>query len=209
MKKLIALLLVLVMALSLAACGDNNNTNPTTTAPTQGNDEPTEGNDPTEPSEPVVTGPANSLELLNNVFAAYAEDQKPPVLGGSGDTANYDGGPGALGDLSAAEYQLHVSADQMANVVEGAHMMFAMNANSLTAGVLKVNGDVNAFVQALKESVINTEWMCGFPEQLVIYTMGEYVIMAFGLELDFIAPFVTALTTAYPDAVEAVNTLLY
>ena len=58
MKKFTALLLALVMVLSLAACGAKND---------------------------ATTDIPDSTTLLSNVFAQYAEDEKFPVGGGSGD----------------------------------------------------------------------------------------------------------------------------
>lgn len=190
MKKLIATVLVLAMALGLAAC-TNNEPDPTTTA---------------EPAPEVNV--ASALELLSTVYGAYDADSKPMVMGGAGDTASFEG-PGAIdaADAETLDGQLHFPANQAANISEAASMMFAMNQNSLTAGAFKVTGDVNAFVNALKDSVLGTQWMCGFPEKLVIYTVGsDYVVMAFGLAgvsdpmSDFLKDFNQAVTTAYPMA---------
>ena len=77
MKKLISLLLVLAMALSvLAGCG-------TTPAGEAGNDNG--GAD--------VTAPASALEVLENIWALYGEDEQFPVIGGNME-APVDGAPG-------------------------------------------------------------------------------------------------------------------
>ena len=41
--------------------------------------------------------------------------------------------------------------------------------------------------------------MCGFPDTLVIYTIGDYVVAAFG-NTDAITLFKTKLVAVYPDA---------
>ena len=75
MKKLISLLLVFVMALSvMAGCAGNE---------TAGNE--TVGNESTEPDAvlPVVDAPASALEVLENIWALYGDDEKFPVMGGN------------------------------------------------------------------------------------------------------------------------------
>ncbi len=192
MKKLIATVLVLAMALSLAACTTNEPA-ATTTA---------------EPTTVAEVNIASALELLTNIYGAYDEENKPMVMGGAGDNVNF-AGPGAISatDADSLAGQLNFPADQVANISDAASMMFAMNANSLTAGAFKVTGDVNAFTTALKDAILNTQWMCGFPEKLVVYTVGsDYVVMAYGLAGvsdpmgDFMKYFNQAVTAAYPEA---------
>ena len=65
MKKFICAVLALTLALSLAACGGKTQeTAPVETAPAQ-------------------ELPASALEILENVWADYAEDEKFFVIGGS------------------------------------------------------------------------------------------------------------------------------
>ena len=68
---------------------------------------------------------------------------------------------------------------------DGASMMHMMNQNTFTAGVYHVTNaeDVQAVADALKENIMNRQWMCGFPDDLVIYSVGaNYVAAAFGAE---------------------------
>jgi hypothetical protein len=47
---------------------------------------------------------------------------------------------------------------------------------------------------------MNNQWMCGFPEKMIIVTVGdEYVVSAFGNGM-VIDAFETAITTVYGDA---------
>ena len=49
------------------------------------------------------------------------------------------------------------------------------NANATDAA------NADTLVQALKNNITTTQWMCGFPDKLVIFTVnGEYVVSAFG-----------------------------
>ena len=133
-------------------------------------------------------------------------------MGGSGDTMSFEG-PGAVAitDTDTINYVLLVPAEQTANVADCASMIHAMNANSLTIAAFKVTGDVDAFVEAQKNAVLGNQWMCGFPEKLVIATVGDYVVMCFGKAgvedptFNPVGDFVAALTTAYPAATVAVE----
>ena len=189
MKKILALLLAAVMVLSMAACA-NNNDNETTEA--------TEGSE-----APEVVAPASALEVLETVWALYGEDEKFAVIGGNMESP-VDGAPGNY-DMAYAEnltYNLLIPADQLASVDEAATMIHMMNANTFTGGVVHLveDTDVAAFASTLRDAVQGNQWMCGFPETLVIAAIGgEYVLVAFGLN-DAMSPFQTHLATAYPDA---------
>jgi len=187
MKKILSLVLAVMMVLSMAAC--TNNDNGTTTAGT---------------TEAQGHNPGSSLEILENVWAAYAEDEKFAVIGGSidpetGNAANMEG-PGNY-DMAQAEnltYNLLIPADQLANVDEAATMIHMMNANTFTGGVVHLTdgADVEAFVDALRTAIQGNQWMCGFPDKLVIGTIGNYVLVAFGLN-DAMDPFQEHLGTVY------------
>ena len=208
MKKILSLALALVMALSLVACGGNNNetTAPETTAPAVETTAPvTETTAPIVETTAPVTGDANGAttvlqNIWNNVSEKWAvfggSDMENPVWDGP---ANYDT---ASENLS---YQLLVPADQVANLAEAGSMIHAMNANSFTCAAYKLaeGADQAAFVSTMETAIKNNPWMCGFPDQLVIAEADGYVVVAFGVN-DAINPFVTAMTTAYPEA----NTLV-
>lgn len=193
MKKLISLLLVLVMVTAMAA-GCANTT-------------PEETTQPTETTEPVVV-PESALEILENVWALYGDNEKFFCMGG--DFSNpVDNAPGnySLADAEAVSYQLYLPADQIANVDQAASLIHGMNVNTFTGAVFhaKEGTDVNALATAIRDNVQNAQWMCGFPEKLIVAVIGgEYVLMAFGLN-DAINPFEAKLNTAYPDAVYAYN----
>ena len=108
-------------------------------------------------------------------------------------------------DMAYAEnlsYNLLVPADRIADVTEAASMIHMMNANTFTCGVLRLaeGTDAASFASAMEQAVQNNQWMCGFPETLVIGTIGaEYVLVAFGLN-DTMTPFQTHLAAAYPGA---------
>ncbi len=182
MKKFISAVMALAMVLSLAACGGNAAAE--TTAPT----------------EAAPAGPASALEVLETVWAQYGDEEKFPVIGGSM-AAPVDGAPGNY-DIADENitYSLLIPAEQLANVTEAASMIHMMNANTFTCAAFKVSGVSAAdFGAAMKDAILNNQWMCGFPDSLLIRSIGEYVVVAFGVN-DAMTPFEAHLTAAYPGA---------
>lgn len=185
MKKLVALMLCLTMALSLVACTNNKpeETKPveTTTAPT------------TQPA-PVAE---SALEILETVWAQFGEDEKWFVMGGDFENM-VDGAPGKV-NVAGTDFlsgNLIVPADQTANITDAAAMTHGMNANTFTGACYAV-ADAQAFATAMQAAIQGNQWMCGFPEKLLIAEVGGYVVVVFG-HGDAVTPFQTKLTTAYP-----------
>lgn len=180
MKKVLSVILALTMALSLAACGGNSAKE--TTAP---------------------EAPATAVEILDKVWAEYAESEKFAIIGGNVETGIMD--TPANYDMEYAEnmtYNLLVPAEQIANVAEAASMIHMMNANTFTCGVFRLAEGVSTadFAAAMQQAVQGNMWMCGFPEQLLIKDVsGQYVLVAFGLT-DVMTTFEKHLNEVYPEA---------
>ena len=199
MKKLIALLLALVMVIGMVACGKT----PAETPDTPNTDTPaTEpATDPApEATEPVVAGPATALELLETVWGLYGDDEKFFVFGGDG-LNMVDGAPGAYTDMEALQSQLLVPVEEQDKVTEIASLFHGMMLNNFTCGAFKLaeGVDAAAFADTMYTAVTGNQCMCGFPEKFMIATLGDYVVMVFGLN-DAVNPFEAKLTEAYPDA---------
>lgn len=164
MKKLVVLMLTLTLALGVTACGGAGN---------GGNKK-----DDTEGKKAV--------DILTDVWAAYEADEKFAIAGGDYENMVQDA-PGAVNvsDGESLDSLLGFPADSAGLIDEAASMMHMMNQNTFTAGVYHVTdaGDVAAVADALKENIMNRQWMCGFPDDLVIYSVGtNYVAAAFGAE---------------------------
>ena len=189
MKKLFALVLAFALALSMAACapaGSNDTTPPTTT-------EPTETTETTE--APVVI--ASAVEILETVWAQFGDDEKFFAMGGDFDNM-VDGAPGAV-NVASTDFltgNLIVPADQTANITDAASLIHGMNANTFTCGAYAV-ADVQAFADAMKAAIQGNQWMCGFPEKLVIASVGGYAVVMFG-HGDAVNPFQEKLVASYP-----------
>ena len=185
MKKILSLVLAMILVLSMAACTptDNNKDN----------------------TEDQTKVPASALEVLQNIWALYGEEEKFFAMGGDSNNT-VDNAPGAV-DLTNADfltYNLLVPADEHAKVTEAASLVHAMNANTFTGAAYKV-ADAEAFANTMKTAVMGNQWMCGFPETLLVVSFGGgYVLVAYGIN-DAINPFKTHMTTAYPDAKILIN----
>ena len=190
MKKLIALLLALTLVMGLVACGTTTNNNETTAG--------TEA--PATTEAPVVAGPATALELLETVWGLYGEDDKFPVFGGDG-LNMVDGAPGAYTDMEALQSQLMVAPEEQAKVTEIASLFHGMMLNNFSCGAFKLaeGVDAAAFADTLHTAVTGNQWMCGFPEKVMIAIVGDCVVMVFGLN-DAVNPFEAKLTEAYASA---------
>ena len=187
MKKFLSLLLVLALCCGLVACGAK--------APAA-----------TETTAPAVELPGSALEILETVWADYSEDEKFPIIGGSME-APVDNAPGGF-DLAdeGINYLLLVPAEQTGNITEAASMIHMMNTNTFTCAAFKLAEGVSAadFGAAMKDAIQNNQWMCGFPDRLLISSLGgAYVVVAFGVN-DAMNPFQTHLAEAFAGA-----TILY
>ena len=175
MKKMITLALAALMLLSMVACGGSSDSS---TA---------KGGFEAE----------SAVALMEAVWAKFDDSEKFPIMGGDYDN-NVADAPAAFA-FDNAEYMdsmLAIPADAAAMVDDAASMIHMMNANTFTAGAFHLTDAANeeAFTAAVKENVMNRQWMCGFPEKLVIISDGSgYVVAAFG-HGDAINPFTAKLT---------------
>ena len=196
MKKFVSLLLALTMVLALfAGCAS---------------EKPAETTVPETTAAPVPE--TSSLEIMQTIWDSYVknvgEDMLFPVAGGDMDHSAMDAA--GIVDVKNADYMgniLNVPAELHAQIDDAANLMHMMNANTFTGAAYHVvaGTDVNAFVKTLSDGIKGTQWMCGFPDQLVVATLyGEYVVAFYG-NIDLINLFKAQLTTAYADAVIVVE----
>ena len=175
MKKMITLALAAIMLLTMVACGGSSD------------------NGSAQGGMEVESATA----LLETVWNSYADDEKFAVVGGDYDNF-VDNAPGKFAHDNA-EYMdgmLAIPADATAMVDDAASLMHMMNANTFTAGAFHLTDAANeeAFAAAAKENIMNRQWMCGFPEKVVIVSCGNgYVVTMFG-HGDAVNPFTAKLT---------------
>lgn len=201
MKKLIVLLLAASMTASLTACGGSS-TQGSTAANTEASVESEIASETSAPEETVAeslsetetaaeeTGTDSSesisspeAALLSSIYNAFAEDQKFPI--GGGDSANLVmDAPGAfdITNVEELESSLGFPSSQAANIDGAASMIHMMNANTFTGAAYHLidGADADAFAEAVKETVLAKQWICGMPDTLVILSADGYIITAYG-----------------------------
>ena len=178
MKKTISLALALVLALSLAACGKNGNT------------------------DSSADVPADANTLLTTVWDSYTDDEKFPAAGGDYTTPVEDA-PGAV-DISDADnlnYMLTLPVEDASKIDGAAALSHMMNANTFTCGAFHITSkdDVDTVAQDLRDAIQSKQWMCGFPDKLVIFTYDQYVVSLYGDE-ELVNTFRDKFTAAYSDS---------
>ena len=185
MKKILALLLAAVMVLSLAACTDKGS----------------EGG-ATSPSGAQTNQPKSALEILEKVWSKYSTDEKFPATGGSEKHMKEDK-PGKfdVSDAEALDFELGFPKAQASEIDDAASLMHMLNQNNFSCGVYHVKGSGNAEALAgkIKENILARQWLCGFPEKLVILTVGDYIVSVFGTG-ELTDTFVAKLSAEYSSA---------
>ena len=195
MKKLTALLLAVAMVFTCVACGGN--------AGNAGNGGSTEI--------------ADATEILTKAWAEYnntvSDDYKFPV--GGGNLENFElvvmdnAGKCDL-TLEGAKDSISVSycipLETLEMVDDNGNMMNMMMANNFSASAYHVtdSANVETVVASIKDATVNNMWMCGMPDTLIIVTIGDYVVSAFG-NGEVIEYFKTAITTVYSNATVVVE----
>lgn len=152
------------------------------------------------------------LNVLNTVWDSYATADEFPAAGGdllSEATTNWDGPAafGVTGDaVDALGTTLHFPTESASKITEAASLMHAMNANTFTCGAFKVANvdEMDTLVTEIKATIDSTQWMCGFPEKVLIAKTGDVIISAVG-NADIIDTFSANLTAAYASTTVVIN----
>ena len=185
MKKILAFVLAAVMVLSLAACTDKGS----------------EGG-ATSPSGAQTNQPKSALEILEKVWSKYSTDEKFPATGGSEKHMKEDK-PGKfdVSDAEALDFELGFPKAQASEIDDAASLMHMLNQNNFSCGVyhVKSSGNAEALADKIKENILARQWLCGFPEKLVILTVGDYIVSVFGAG-ELTGTFVAKLSAEYSSA---------
>ena len=204
MKKLVVLLLMITLGIGCVACSKKN---PTDTQNTSGVN--SEMNQPTEqdtqkPATPSVQV-TDSLEILTKVWNSYGEEEKFYAAGGHPD-AYVEGKPASY-NLSKAEdleRTFCIPQESIQLVDDAATLQHSMNINNFSAAAyhLKSASDMQKVVDSIKDMTLNNQWLCGFPEKLIVVSVGdEYLVSAYG-NGELITNFENKLSAVYGNAVK-------
>lgn len=187
MKKFISLLLCGVLSAGiLAGCGKTDNqptTVPTTGTVTEAPAEETKGTASYESAE----------ALLKAVHAAMKEEF--PASGGdeahgAEDVGSFD--ISAYGESFQAQILVDDSLVEQVKP-EAATLLHMMNTNTFCAAAMQLTDAANgeSFAESYKTLVQSHHWMCGFPDTVVVLSLGDYILTAYGYD-DLIQDFKTA-----------------
>ena len=153
----------------------------------------------TETEQPAASS-GDPLSILNTVWGTYSEDEKFPAAGGDYEHA-VDGAPGSFdvsnGDSLAS--QLTFPAGDAGLIDSAAALTHMMNSNTFTCGAFHVasKDNVSQLAQDLRSEFQGKHWMCGFPDKLVVASMGQYVVSVYGDE-ELVNTFRDKLKGSYP-----------
>ncbi len=169
-----------------------------------------------EPEDPAVNKPAaavdDALTILNAIWNTYSDEEKFPAAGGDSEHA-VDGAPGSF-DVSNADslsYLLTFPADDASLIDSAASLVHMMNLNTFTCGAFHVAdaNNVARLADDLRTTIQAKHWMCGFPDKLVIVTVGQSVLSVYGNEelvntfRDKLLASYSAATAVYDEAINA------
>lgn len=153
----------------------------------------------------------DALTILNAIWNTYSDEEKFPAAGGDSEHA-VDGAPGSF-DASNADslsYLLTFPADDASLIDSAASLVHMMNLNTFTCGAFHVAdaNNVARLADDLRTTIQAKHWMCGFPDKLVIVTVGQSVFSVYGNE-ELVNTFRDKLLASYPTAAavydEAIN----
>ena len=169
-----------------------------------------------EPEDPAVNKPAaavdDALTILNAIWNTYSDEEKFPAAGGDSEHA-VDGAPGSF-DVSNADslsYLLTFPADDASLIDSAASLVHMMNLNTFTCGAFHVAdaNNVARLADDLRTTIQAKRWMCGFPDKLVIVTVGQSVLSVYGSEelvntfRDKLLASYSAATAVYDEVINA------
>ena len=169
-----------------------------------------------KPETPAEDKPAaavdDALTILNAIWNTYSDEEKFPAAGGDSEHA-VDGAPGSF-DVSNADnlsYLLTFPADDASLIDSAASLVHMMNLNTFTCGAFHVAdaNNVARLADDLRTTIQSKHWMCGFPDKLVIVTVGQSVFSVYGNEelvntfRDKLLASYSAATAVYDEAINA------
>ncbi len=218
MKKILALMLALAMALTFVACGNtDNNVDDENNANVENND---------EVKTPVAENAADLLgksfdsfltalapafgaasgEEIKGYFVSHEMETVTETDSETGEEFSYEmpkSGPGSinLSDVDTLTATTLFPADSIEKLASASVFFNMMNSNNGTfsAFELKDAADVDAVATALKDTIANNNWICGFPERYVIIKIDNFIAVSFGLA-DSTNAFKDAIASAYEGA---------
>lgn len=225
MKKAFIYLCLCFVVFAFTACGSSSSSDkgqemtnePAATNTPEPSNEPEESDSTTvEPSEAPEDEGENTddgngtteaddkgaVAILQAIWDTYKDDEK--FAAGGGDASNMvndEAGAYDIGDTAGLDATLGFPASQVENIDGAASLMHMMNANTFTCGAyhLKDKEQAAAIGDELEKNIQSRQWMCGFPDELLIFTVDDYIAAAFGAK-EIMDIFKEKVTAVYENA---------
>ena len=105
-------------------------------------------------------------------------------------------------DAGELDRVLGYPAAEISKIEAAASLTHMMNANTFTAGAYQVKRgeDIDALARQLETNILSRQWICGFPDKVLVAYVGGCLIGAFGAE-EPIDNFKTHLGECYSNVV--------
>ncbi len=177
MKKIVSMILIGLMTAVLAGCGQKAATS--------------------------TNSYNQAVEILDVIWDSVPEENKFACFGGNVSSPE-ENKPGTLlaTDTDSLGYMALWPESLNGNVDDAATLIHMMNANTFTGVCIKVKGvKADEIVNTVEERITTNQFMCGFPEKLVIATSGDYIFYAFGAT-DIISDFLEGVNKVEGAAVK-------
>lgn len=176
MKKVLVFLLSAVMAFAALGCGGEKK------------------------DESSVVEVKDAVEILTTAWDNFDETNRFFAAGGGYNNMVEDA-PGAVDvtDKDSLTVLLAFPEEYQNLIDDAASLIHGMNANTFTAAAYHVTdgSNVQSLADGLKDSIMNKQWMCGFPEIMFIASVGEdYVVSCIG-NTDLVNEFKNQIVNAY------------
>lgn len=203
MKK-IAILLTVALLMSLVFTGCRSSQPEDTTGSTVPSITQTQPSGTTQTQPSGVQGDVSgSRQILEDIWAKYAENERFAVYGGTVDNSVSDG-PGDLDMTNVEELTTAylLPREQVESVEEGASMVHMMNNNIFTSAVFKLTAtaDEKTLVEAWRDNIQQNRWICGQPDRLLMVKVDDsHILMAFGSN-EAMTTFQGKVSAIYADA---------
>ena len=119
-----------------------------------------------------------------------------------------DGRPGKIDavDAETLDFELGFPKSEASAIDDAASLMHMLNQNNFSCGVyhVKNSGDTAALAGKIRDNILDRQWLCGFPEKLVILTVGDYIVSVFGAA-ELTDTFTAKLSAGYSSAKQLFN----
>lgn len=135
--------------------------------------------------QPGTDASVSPLDLFQKVWSSFGDDEKFPMAGGDFSKANmenpdvYDVAANKDSFISTFLVSEDMLSSITGDVVTGMHMM---NSNTFCGAMFKLTDASKAsdFAESYKKAVQGNQWMCGFPDTVVVLSCGDVIVIAYG-----------------------------